>query len=325
MCRLLRALLVCGGFAALGGARSALAQDVTKEGAAFLVMPVGARAVGVGQSVVASEIGGTGIWWNPASIARIRRPELTLDYSQTSLGVQGIAIAGVYPAGLVGVVAVGAYLLDLGEQEATDLYGTIGTILPRDLVLGASYAATIGRRVSVGVTYKLVQQRTDCTGSCGNLPLYVASTNGVDAGLQVAVDSARRLVLGAALRNVGFNLQVNDVPQADPLPLRLHLGARYLVPWVERRVQGATLATVAEVMTHPADGKVQVRAGGEFALQNKYYLRAGYAMGSGELSGASVGLGIRRAGLAMDFAQSFGDGTTDRQRSPTYLTLRFGF
>ena len=46
-------------------ARPSWGQEV-KEGAPFLLIPVGARAVGQGQAVVASRLGPEAIWWNPA-------------------------------------------------------------------------------------------------------------------------------------------------------------------------------------------------------------------------------------------------------------------
>ena len=55
------------GLAAAFLARPSRAQDV-KEGAPFLLIPVGARAVGQGQAVVASRLGPEAIWWNPASL-----------------------------------------------------------------------------------------------------------------------------------------------------------------------------------------------------------------------------------------------------------------
>ena len=61
---------------------SVAGQDVAREGALFLLVPVGARAVGQGQAVVASRMGADGIWWNPASMAWAKNRQLTADHSQ---------------------------------------------------------------------------------------------------------------------------------------------------------------------------------------------------------------------------------------------------
>lgn len=318
-------VLACGVLSAVAWPGRAAAQgDISKEGAVFLLVPIGARAVASGQAVVASELGSTGVWWNPASIARLRQKELSIEYSSTIVA-NGLAVAGVLPAGRAGVFALEGYVLDLGAQEATDQFGPIGTLLPRDIVLGATYAATLGSRVSAGLTYKFVQQGVDCTGSCANLPLTRSSTGGLDVGVQVAIDSARRLVLGAELSNVGFRLQVNDVDQADPLPTRIRVGARYNVPGVAARVPDGELALLSEVVTRPSFGSLSLRGGVEFTYQRQYFLRAGYAEGSGDLAGASIGFGARRGGISFDFARSFGGLSSDAGKPPTYVTMRFGF
>lgn len=304
--------------------RVAAQGDISKEGAVFLLLPIGARAVASGQAVVATEMGSSGVWWNPASIARVRQKELAIDYSST-FAANGLALSGVLPAGRAGVFAAGAYLLDLGTQVATDQFGPIGTLFPRDIVLGATYAATIGQRVSAGLTYKFAQQRVDCSGACGGLPLTASSTAGLDVGVQVAVDSARRLVIGAAVRNVGFRLQVNDVDQSDPMPTRIHLGARFRVPGVATRVPDGELALMSEVVTRSSLGSVSLRGGAEFTYKGQYVLRAGYASGSGDLAGASIGIGARRGGISFDFARSFGGVSSDAGKPPTYVTMRFGF
>ncbi|MBI1808707.1 MAG: PorV/PorQ family protein [Gemmatimonadetes bacterium] len=305
-------------------ARASAQSDISKEGAIFLLSPIGARAVGTGQAMVASEVGSSGVWWNPASIARMHEKELTIDYSST-FAANGLAFSGALPAGRAGVFAVEAYVLDLGAQEATDQFGPIGTLLPRDIVLGATYAATIGRRLSAGVTYKLVQQRVDCTGACGNLPLTTSSTGAFDLGAQFAVDSARHLVLGAGIRNYGFKLQVNDVDQSDPLPTRIHAGARYEVPGVSARVPDGEPALMGELVTRGAFDQLWARGGAEFTYKKQFFLRAGYASASGDGAGASIGFGARRGAISFDFARSFGGVSADAGKPPTYVTMRFGF
>ena len=49
------------------------------------------------------------------------------------------------------------------------------------------YAATFGRRISAGVTYKYVQQSQSCGGSCQNLLTYSVSTSAFDVGAQAVV------------------------------------------------------------------------------------------------------------------------------------------
>jgi hypothetical protein len=280
--------------------------------------------VGVGQADVASDLGGESIWANPAGLARLTKKEISINHSQTVVAT-GDAIDVVVPAGKAGVIAATAYLMNYGQQEATDQFGATGTIFPRSYVLAASYAATFGTRVSAGVTYKFIQERVDCSGTCGNIPAFSASTNAIDLGVQAIVDPARRLTLGFDIRDAGLNLQVNDAPQSDPLPTRIHLGAQYLVPNIEKSIPDGELRVSAEIVTNSALGSTALLAGGELAFKKLFYLRLGLTGNSGDGTSAAIGLGVKRGGISMDFARGFGGFSSDAGSPPTYLTLRFQF
>ena len=297
---------------------------LTAEGALFLLVPVGARAVGLGQAVVASDVGSESIWANPAGLARLTKNELSINHSQTVVAT-GDALNIVVPTGKAGVIAAAAYLMDYGQQQATDQFGATGTIYPRSYVIAVSYAAAIGSRVSAGVTYKFIQERVDCSGTCGNIPAFSASTNALDLGVQAIVDKDRRLTVGLDIRDAGLKLQVNDAPQSDPLPTRIHLGAQYLVPGIEKSIPDGELRVSAEIVENSSLGATAFRAGGELAFKKLFFLRLGVAGGSGDGASAAIGLGVKRGGISMDFARGFGGFSSDAGKPPTYLTLRFQF
>lgn len=274
--------------------------------------------------MAAAESGTESLWGNPAGIARMTRREVALHHSQTVVAT-GEVLAIVYPAGKAGVVAIGAQLYDYGEQEFTDLVGSVGQLLPRSVVATATYAATLGTRFRAGISYKVVQSRLDCTGPCGSISTFNASTNGLDAGLQYSSRRADSLSLGVVLRQLGLKLQVNDNAQSDPLPTRLHLGVQALVPAITRALPGADLRWSAELVNRTSLNEPSVRVGAELGLQKQLYLRAGYASGTGDASGPAFGLGFVRGRLALDFARVFGGFSADAGEPPTYLTLRVGF
>lgn len=297
---------------------------LSTEGALFLLVPVGAHAVGLGQAVVASDIGAESIWSNPAGLARLTRKDVSINHSQTVVAT-GDALNLVVPAGKAGVIAAAAYLMNYGQQTATDQFGETGTIYPRSFVVSATYAATFGSRISAGVTYKFIQERVDCSGTCGNIPAFSASTNALDLGVQAVVDSARRLTLGLDIRDLGLSVQVNDAPQSDPLPTRIHLGAQYLVPGIEKSIPDGELRVSAEIVENTSLGSAALRVGGELGYKKLFYLRVGAGGRSGDGASAAIGLGVRRGGISMDFAQGFGGFSSDAGKPPTYLTLRFQF
>ncbi len=69
--------------AILAGGAHAQEGVTGSEGSLFLLLPTGAQAVGMGQTMVAATPGSEGIWWNPASIARDDKRELAIHHSKT--------------------------------------------------------------------------------------------------------------------------------------------------------------------------------------------------------------------------------------------------
>jgi hypothetical protein len=294
---------------------------LSTEGALFLLVPVGARSVGTGQTGATAEFGSESLWGNPAGIARMTRPEAALLNSKTIVAT-GTALGVVYPVGKAGVLGFGAQLYDYGAQDFTDSTGTIGQLLPRSIVLAATYAATIGPSLRAGVTYKVVQSRLDCTGPCGVVSTFNASTNGLDAGVQYQTLRLDSLTIGVALRHLGLKLQVNDNAQSDPQPTRVHIGVAARVPSVAVALPGAELHWALELVNRTSFKAPEFRLGGELALQKQLFLRAGYTSGTGDATGAAIGLGFVRGKLGLDFARVFGGFSADAGQPPTYLTLR---
>ncbi len=298
---------------------------IATEGALFLLVPVGARAIGQGQAAVATTNGAEGTWWNPASIAWAEHRELSVDHAATAF-ITGDALDAQVPMGRAGVFGASALLFNLGDQGATDDVGnTIGTIYLRALVLSTTYAATFGDRVSAGVTYKYVQQSQSCSGACQNQTTFSVSTSAFDVGLQAVVGDSGRLRLGAGLRNAGFGLQTIDKEQADPLPTRLNAGAEYRVAAMERALPGATLRISGEIVVHGDFTSPALRGGAEVSLADRVFLRGGALTSSGDGTSAAVGFGYRQGLLSLDLARAFGGISADSGNPPTYITIRFGF
>jgi hypothetical protein len=127
------------------------------------------------------------------------------------------------------------------------------------------------------------------------------------------------------VRNIGPALQVNDFEQADALPVRMHVGASYLVPAVERAVTGGTLSLTGEIVTRAGGREPAFRGGAEFGYKNEVFLRGGLPDKSADGTSVTLGLGLKRGGLQLDFSRGFGGNSSDAGEPPTYLTLRFKF
>jgi hypothetical protein len=302
------------------------AQGQGNEGALFLLLPTGAQSVGMGQAMVAGNPGSEGIWWNPSSIATQKKRELAIHHSETIVGV-GDALSFVLPSKTRGSAALSINILNLGEQQITDDLGNpMGFILPRDIVLAATYAGRYGRRFSSGLTYKLVQLRVICSGQCTNVGTLTESTSAADLGLQYEIEAGSPLTFGLAVRNLGGKLNTDGTNRRTPLPTQVELGALYRLQFIDRYVKDIELLAAASVLDSRTNGGKAVRLGTDVVYQEKVHLRAGF-VGRDRRADASaaLGFGLNSGPFVFDIARVFGGIPGEDGQQPIYISLRYLF
>ena len=306
------------------------AQEPLNAGALFLVFPVGAQAVGMGQTATAAEGRGEAAFWNPAGLATLSDDEFAL-HSATLVAGRSHVLGAYFPSRGIGVIGGAVYLVDYGDLDRTDANGnTIARIAPRNLEFVASYATSLAGSFVFGVSYKLVQFRVDCSGDCRDFPAGTGATHALDVGGQFRVGAGGPLRVGIALRNIGFRLQVQNQAQADPLPTRLAIGAQYDVHF--RPPAGAALNQAFDLKL-AADldspwgqvGQSETRLGLDVGYQRLLRVRAGYAFVQDGLSGPSVGLGVESGSLGVDIARAFLTGSDLQAESPTFFSFKVTF
>jgi hypothetical protein len=307
------------------------AQDQPLNAAAlFLLFPVGAQAVGMGQTAVATDGHGEVVFENPAGVATLSSNEFALHTATLAAGPTN-ALTAFFPRHGIGVFGATLYLADYGDQELTDSAGTTnGRLASRNFAFLATYATQLTGWVSLGVSYKLVQFAASCSGVCQSVTSGQGVTHALDIGGQFAVGADRALRIGVALRNVGFPLQVNNRDQADPLPTRLTVGAAYRLQL--RPVDDDSLADRFDVRM-AADvespwrqtGNPDIRLGVDVGYRQLVRVRGGYAFLHQGLSGPSIGVGVATGAIGVDLARMFLTGTDLVTPNPTFLSFRVAF
>ncbi|HWL40898.1 MAG TPA: PorV/PorQ family protein [Gemmatimonadaceae bacterium] len=311
---------------ALAALATGTARAQGSEGALFLLLPTGAQSVGMGQAMVAGNPGSEGIWWNPSSIAAQEKRELAIHHSETIVGV-GDAITFVLPSRNRGTAAISINILNLGEQQLTDELGNpIGFILPRDIVLAATYAGRYGRRFSSGLTYKLVQLRIICSGQCTNVGTLTESTTAADLGVQYEIEAGSPLTFGLAVRNLGGKLNTDGTNRATPLPTQVELGALYRLRFLDRYVKDVEVLAAGSLVDSRSNGGKAVRLGTDAIYQKKVHLRAGFVgRDSRADASASLGFGLKSGPFVFDIARVFGGIPGEDGEQPFYISLRYLF
>jgi hypothetical protein len=319
-------LLIAATALASVAARELAAQEgVATEGALFLLLPTGARAVGMGLATTTARGSSEAVWWNPAGLSGNPQREAAIHHSQSINGTAD-ALNVVVPWRDFGVFGLAASVLDLGEQEPrVDSTGALGTLLPRQVVFAASFATQLAQGATAGVTYKVVQFRVDCTGACVSLQ---ASTSALDVGAQYDLTRQRLpITIGAAVRNLGIQLQVNDAEQSDELPTRVEAGVEYRPKLPARYADQLDVRMAVDVSDDISLNRPRARFGSEIGIQRRAFLRAGYIMRDqeSESGGPTLGLGFIVRRFVVDIGRITSGLSADAGQAPTHLSVRFLF
>ena len=309
-----RRLGALAGLAALlAGAASgpAAAQNVSRAGttaAPFLQVGVGGRATALGGAFTATVDDVTGLYWNPAGLARMTTAEAVVVHSEW-LGEVSHDYAGVALPLAGGVVGASVTLLGVPEMAVrTELnqQGTGETFDAADFAVGLTYGRAITDRFSLGGTIKYIESRIWNSS---------ASSVAVDVGTQFQTDFLGGLTIGAQLSNFGADLQLDGrdlrtfvdpapgqegnngrIPadyalDAWSLPLDFKLGV--VTRPVNTRLNQLTVAVDA---LHPSSNYESLNVGAEYAFRERFFLRGGYRglfLDEGE-GGVSLGVGVHQ-------------------------------
>ena len=289
------ALAILVGLPTAASTANAGEAKVGTSGAQFLKIGAGARPTAMGEAFTAIADDVNAVYFNPAGLAQIQRPEITAMHTQWFQGLDYAFGAFALPteAGTFGISA-STLESDSIEKRATD-ESSLGSFTSLDSAYSLSYAGSISDTLSLGATARLVRQEIDDAS---------ASAWGGDVGVLKRFRDGRYSV-GLAARHFGQEVKFDE--EGDPQPFVVDAGGagRFLEG---RLVLGLTVHA-------PRDNDIQYGAGVEWAERNqdrfRYAVRAGYrslATDADGASGVSLGAGIGYRRLDFDFAWvPFGD------------------
>ena len=169
--------------------------------AAFLENGMGARGPGMGGAFAAAVDDASAPYWNPAGLVRTRGKQVLAALAPLSLDRQQSSTSAT--VNVRGELAFGFAWLHAGVDRIEGRTGSgipIGSIEDAENAFLVAVARTLGSRLAVGFTVKILDQRIDVPG----WQEAKATGNGLDLGLQFRLSD--RLFLGAAARNLGARL-----------------------------------------------------------------------------------------------------------------------
>ncbi len=305
-------ILLTSGFAS--------AQSFSKTGSAaaqFLKIPVGARAISLGNSFAAIVDDATSLYWNPAGIAALDKVDFNFTHTQWIAGLDHNFLGGVIPIDESSAAGFGVVLLNYGSMERTTIaepHGTGDFFDARDLSFWFSYARFMLTNVSVGANIKYINQRI------WNETAY-----------SIAIDLGALLYTGFYDLRVGLNFQnfgldmkldgsdlvrpYDNDPNSASNPLvdsKLVTGSSSLPINYRASMAMSLIGGNAPIKSlnshlmitingiHFSDTKEHYSLGVEYGFLRTIYFRSGYIFNADEVT-YSLGMGLRIAAGSTSF------------------------
>jgi long-subunit fatty acid transport protein len=267
----------------------------------FIRNDASARFAGIGGSAVAMRHDPSLIFYNPAGIYGLQKPQLSISYFRHIVDINTGFVSFAREFEGYGWFGAGLAYVDYGSQTHVDhLENILGTFNANDLALVLTYAnRTYNDNLSYGISTKLFYSSLTPEHSSTGLAL--------DLGVQYYFPD-QDLTIGASLLNLGRQL----TPYADTresLPVDLKVG---LTKGLEHLplVLSVNFHHLSEETDKTFDRFRGFTAGGEFTITDAVRFRIGYRnemrqdiqIGSTiGLAGFSTGFGLHHRSLVFDY------------------------
>jgi hypothetical protein len=277
-------------------------QKVASAGSQFVKIPVGARGTAMGGAYGSITDDLTSLYWNPAGLASVKNMSATFAYSSWFAGFSHNFAAISLPVGSQFTAALSFTNLTSDKIEITTIekdQGTGAYYSSADMSVGLSFAGSLTDQFTFGVTAKMIRNSFSTLSSTGLAfdvgTMYNTGVEGIKLGFSIHG-------LGTEMRYEGQDLNSTKrlIEAANAAKLDFsYLAYQYNVPlWFRAGVSGEilkdetnTLVAAGDFVTL-SDAPEQYSLGLEYAYDNMFYIRAGYAMGQEQL-GIAGGIGLK--------------------------------
>ncbi len=285
----------------------AVGGDSTPTGLAILKVGVGARAVALGNAVVAHVDDASAMGWNPGALPLLSATTAELAHQESLDGVRNEYVALAHPFAArhgVGVSLQGAWTNPLKRYDLNGEYeGEFGY---SDLGISVGYGFAPADGVGAGVAVEYLREAIDT---------FTATGIAWSAGFQVR-EILPRTNAGFAVLHLGSDMKFET--QAFRLPVTLQGGVSHLVPLSAFSGTARLAVEVRKVRGEDVCGLV----GAEYEYQRVARVQIGYRSALDNES-MSFGMGVGKSRVRAQYSfVPFANNLGDQHRIALQLALR---
>ena len=291
-------------------------------GAAYLLIPVGARGIAMGEANIATSHGVEALFWNPAGVAKMDGSADVL-FSHMSyiadIGVEYGAVAANFEG--FGIVSLSLKSLSIGDISVTTVENPDGTgekFTPTSIVAGLSYSRQLTESIAIGLTGNFISERiADVSASgfsvdVGLIYDNLASVNGLSIGFVVKNLGPNMVFTGSGLLNRGQLDGTSRPPNfylIDSAPFELPSNFQLAVGYqpVLDEINTVQFSGIYQNNNFSGD---EYKLGGEYGYNNNFFVRAGYQLSPaaseeyiyGFTAGVGINYKVEGFGFKVDYA-----------------------
>lgn len=257
--------------------------DAGATGLAFLKLGVGGRASAMGEAYVAVSDDASSVFWNPAGLSYIQRPEVAFTHTAWLQDISNDFLAFAFP-GFGGGVGVSVYTgaVDGIERRTIPSSEPLGTVEARDLAISLGYARELSSKFRAGFSVKYLYEK-----------IYIEEASGYAFDVGVSYQPFESsLRFAGVIQNIGSMGDLRN--DSIKLPTAFRGGGTYSVDLHEF---DGVLVLAADAVKF-VENDLRGNFGVEVNLLRKLAFRFGYQTGGAETNlGGGFGLRFNRVEL----------------------------
>ncbi len=276
----------------------------------FLLLEVGAKAIGMGGAFVGVTDDASALYWNPGGMALMKKPTAQYQISKMYADIDHHFAGIIFPLGSSDNLGIMINYMNIGTMDVTTIEepeGTGETFTASNLAIGLTYGRQLTDRVYVGFTAKYIYEKIWLEYAHGFAfdlgTVYNIEESGIRIGMNI-VNLGPDMGISGGPHLSFYRQKPDDYPgspqpesnlatETFPLPLSFSVGVSAVIigrntTWIQNADHKVQLAASAN---DSFDAPFRANLGVEYSWNELFSVRGGYRINY-DTQKYSVGFGL---------------------------------